>query len=213
MGVPRLLRERQAVRLEFPDTDGMHADATVAEVNDDLLWLECDAAGDLPALRVGARVLVRCWDSFGAYCALTQLVALAPASARRFAVESCAPLEPSENRRYFRVHVRIPFVVSPLKVSDPRAAQSPFVATTIDVSPGGLKFDARIPYMVGDRLSLRLTYGGRPLDVEGRVVRTAGLPGEEERTVSVEFLNTEAEVQFQLVRLIFAEQQRTGGTG
>lgn len=213
MGVPRLLRERQAVRLEFPDADGSHAEATVAEVNDDLLWLECEAAATIPVARVGARVLVRCWDSFGAYCALTQIVALAPASPRRFAVESCAPLEPNENRRHFRVHVRIPFLVSPTKVSDSRAAQSPFVATTIDVSPGGLKFAACIPYMVGDRLSLRLTYDGRPIDVEGRVVRTALPADSEERTVSVEFLNTQAEAQFQLVRLIFAEQQRTGGSG
>jgi hypothetical protein len=210
MSVHRLLHERQAVRLEFPDCSGVSVEATVSRLAEHLLWLECAAGEAVPALSVGARVLVRCWDPFGAYCASTRVAEIAASPPVQFAVEAAGPLETTENRRFYRVRVQIPFVFSTLKGASSRVPSSGQTADAVtqDVSPGGLRFCTSQPLMIGDRLALRLTYLAERLEVEGRVVRALVSRGSGERAISVEFLNAGDSVQIKLVRLIFAEQQR-----
>src|SRR5437016_5623545 len=108
---PRLLHERQPVRLELPGDaapDTCAIEATIAEVSEHVLWLECTAA-TLPAapLAIGTRVVLRCWDPFGVYCAYTQVIEVG--SATRIAVEATSPVEAGENRRFYRVNVEVPF--------------------------------------------------------------------------------------------------------
>jgi c-di-GMP-binding flagellar brake protein YcgR len=207
-----MLREGQLVRLEFSNPGAASGvDATVTQISEHIVWLELapSAPGALP-LEPGERIAVRCWDRFGVYHALTQVVERAKDNPLRVAVESAVPVEASDNRRFFRVNVHVAMSVSPVKVSDPAlaAAKHDIEATTVDLSPGGLKFLTSLRLMVGDKLAFRLPYGAESIELEGRVVRVAASKSEDEYAVSVELLNVSAGDEFKIVRLIFEMQHK-----
>src|SRR4051794_1902994 len=107
---PHMLREGQLVRLEFADPSASSGiDATVTQISEHMVWLELAqpiTSGPL-ALDPGDRIAIRCWDRFGVYHALTQVVERAKDNALRLAVESAVPVEASDNRRFFRVNVHV----------------------------------------------------------------------------------------------------------
>ena len=206
MTVHRLLHEQRAVRIEFPDeAPGAGIEARVTRVEEHRLWIEAADGALRPS--VGARVLVRCWDPFGVYSALTRITEVSSPS--RFAIEASTLFEAEEHRRFYRVGVQIPFAFSRLDGADASAISQPVHSSTVDVSPGGLKFCTTLPIAVGDRLALRLTYLTHALELEGRVVRTDAGPDGDARAVSVEFQNIDDVTQVQITRLIFAEQHRS----
>jgi len=195
------------VRLELPGDAESSIEATVSSVSEHVLWLDC-AKATLPRspLNVGLRVILRCWDPFGVYCAFTQITELT--SPTHIAIEATSPVEAGENRRFYRVNVEVPFAVSSIVDGDAAATLSDSNAMTVDLSPGGLKFKTSTAFRLGDRLALRLPFAAQSIDLEGRVVRTHIPVASDDWLISVEFVNTSDENQLKVVRLIYAEQQR-----
>jgi hypothetical protein len=206
---PRFLQEGQPVRLELPGQSSSSIEATIHEISEHLLWLDC-AIDSVISLRVGQHVVLRCWDPFGAYCALTQITQLAdtsPPLRTRIAVEAAVPVEASDNRRFYRVNVHVPFVFAARGGDEAKA-------TTIDLSPGGLKFSTTQPFAAGDSIEIRLPYGASSIELEGRVVRAlvpaTRADASRGRSICVEFSGASDEDQLKIVRLIFEHQQRAG---
>jgi CheY-like chemotaxis protein len=63
------------------------------------------------------------------------------------------PLMVRERRRYYRYPLQIPIYFSSI-------SRSEFVATSINVSEGGMAFASSVPLQVGERVSLKLTLPG-----------------------------------------------------
>lgn len=82
-------------------------------------------------------------------------------------LRAARPLMVLERRRYCRCPLQIPIYLS--SISRPE-----FMATTIDISSGGMAFASSIPLQVGENINLRITLPGmdRPATISSEVCWT-----------------------------------------
>lgn len=91
-------------------------------------------------------------DAFRAGANFALVRPLLPAILLR-TLRAAYPLMVRERRRYYRYPLQIPIYVS--SISRPE-----FVATSVDVSEGGMALASSVPLQVGERVSLKLTLPG-----------------------------------------------------